>query len=169
MIAIWQMTLSNSFLWKKIVFIFDRKFTEVCGRIRQHSLQWCHNGWDAVSNHQPYDFLLNRLLRRMSKKIWKFRVTGLCAMNSPVTFEMTSNAENISIWWRDHASLNKGLAALWKHAITWANDDLFDWGMCASPDLNDSITKSLDCVYGTSQYKILNIKTYSRVKNIWRK
>ena len=36
----------------------------------------------------------------------KLRVTGLCAVNSPVTGEfpaqMASNAENVSIWCRHH-------------------------------------------------------------------
>ena len=36
----------------------------------------------------------------------KLRVTGLCAVNSPVTGEfpaqMASNAENVSIGWRHH-------------------------------------------------------------------
>ena len=39
-------------------------------------------------------------------KTSKLRVTGLCAGNSPVTYEfpaqMASNAENVSIWWRHH-------------------------------------------------------------------
>ena len=62
------------------------------------------NGRDSVSNHQPHDCLLNRLFRRRSKKTSKFRVTGLCAGNSPGTGEfpaqMASLAENVSIWWR---------------------------------------------------------------------
>ena len=70
------------------------------------SLRWRHNELDSVSNHQPRDCLLNGLFRRRSKKIWKLRVTGLCAGNSPVTGEfpaqMASNAENVSIWWRHH-------------------------------------------------------------------
>ena len=70
------------------------------------SLQWRHNGRDGVSNHQPHDCLLNRLFRRRSKKTSKLRGTGLCAGNSPVTGEfpaqMASNAENVSIWWRNH-------------------------------------------------------------------
>ena len=70
------------------------------------ALQWRHNGHDSVSNHQPYDSLLNRLFRRRSKKTSKLRVTGLCAGNSPGTGEfpaqMASNAENVSIWWRHH-------------------------------------------------------------------
>ena len=40
------------------------------------------------------------------KKTSKLRVTGLCAVNSPVTGEfpaqMASNAEEVSIWWRHH-------------------------------------------------------------------
>ena len=67
------------------------------------SLLWRHNGHDGVSNRQPHDSLLNRLLRRRSKKTSKLRVTG-CVGNSPGTGEfpaqMASNAENVSIWWR---------------------------------------------------------------------
>ena len=41
-----------------------------------------------------------------SKKTSKLRITGLCVGNSPVTGEfptqMSSNAENVSIWWRHH-------------------------------------------------------------------
>ena len=70
------------------------------------SLQGRQNGGDGVSNHQPRDCLLNRLFRRRSKKISKFRVTGFCAGNSPVTGEFpaqrASNAENVPIWWRHH-------------------------------------------------------------------
>ena len=39
------------------------------------------------------------------KKNTKVRVTGLCVRNSPVTGQfpeqMTSNAEYVSIWWRN--------------------------------------------------------------------
>ena len=70
------------------------------------TLQWRHNGRDGVSNHQPQQCLLNRLFRRRSKKTSKLCVMGLCAGNSRVTGEfpirMTSNAENVSIWWRHH-------------------------------------------------------------------
>ena len=31
-------------------------------------LQWRHNGWDSVSNHQPPDCLLNRLFRHRFKE-----------------------------------------------------------------------------------------------------
>ena len=66
------------------------------------ALQWCHNGHDGVWDHQPHDCLLNHLFRRRSKKISKFRVTGFCAGNSPVTSKRASNTENVSIWWRHH-------------------------------------------------------------------
>ena len=74
------------------------------------SLQRRHNGPDRVSNHQPHHCLLNRLFRRRSKKTLKLCVTGLYAVNSPVTSEfpaqMASNAEIVSIWWRHHVVLN---------------------------------------------------------------
>ena len=70
------------------------------------TLRWRHNGRDSVSNHQSHHCLLNRLFRRRSKKTSKLRGTGLCVGNSPGTGEfpapMASNAENVSIWWRNH-------------------------------------------------------------------
>ena len=73
-----------------------------------NSLQWHHNERDGVSNHQPLDCLLNRLLKHRSKKQPKLRVTVLCEGNSPVTGEFpaqrASNAENVSIWWRHRVS-----------------------------------------------------------------
>ena len=71
-------------------------------------LQWRHNEFAGVSNHQPHYCLLNGLFRRKSKKTSKLSVTGLCAWNSPVTGEFpaqrASNAEDVSIWWRHHES-----------------------------------------------------------------
>ena len=70
------------------------------------ALQWRHNMRDGVSNHQPHDCLLKHLFGRRKKTPSKLRVTGLCAGNSPVTGEfpaqMTSNAENVPIWWRHY-------------------------------------------------------------------
>ena len=92
------------------------------------SLQWRHNGRDGVSNHQPHYCLLNRLFRHRSKKIWKLRVTGLCAGNSPVTGELpaqkASNAENASIWWRHHGKAEwqwkvPFLCQSWKRIAEW--------------------------------------------------
>ena len=68
------------------------------------SLQWRYNERDGISNQRHHDCLLKRLFRRRSKKASKFRVTGLCEGNSPVTGDFptqrTGNAENVSIWWR---------------------------------------------------------------------
>ena len=88
------------------------------------TLQWRHNWHDGVPNHQSYDCLLNRLFRRRSKKTSKLRVTGFCAGNSPVTDEfpaqMTSNAENVSIWWRHHEKIlpQQNKALFWKQMPT---------------------------------------------------
>ena len=75
-------------------------------------LHWRHYGRDGVSNHQPYDCLLNHLCRRRWKKTSKLLVTDLRAGNSPVTGEFptqrASNAENGSIWGRHH-----GNEAIW--------------------------------------------------------
>ena len=66
-----------------------------------------------VSNHQPHDCPLNRLFRRRSKNTSKLRVAGLCDGNSPVTGEFSAqsanNAENVSIWWRHHATTDTGI------------------------------------------------------------
>ena len=74
-----------------------------------YTLQWRHNERNSVSNHLTHDCLLNRLFRRRSKKTSKLRVTGLCEGNSPVAGEFpaqrTSNAKNVSIWWR-HLEFN---------------------------------------------------------------
>ena len=84
------------------------------------ALQWRHNEHDGVSNHQPHHCLLNRLFGCWSKKTSKLRVTGLCAGNSPGTGEfsaqMASNAENVSIWWRNHVVLE----IRWRVRITAA-------------------------------------------------
>ena len=64
---------------------------------------------DGVSNHQPpCNCLLSRLFSHRSQKTSKLRVSDLCEGNSPVTGEFPaqrdSNAENVSIRWRHHAT-----------------------------------------------------------------
>ena len=65
-----------------------------------YSLEWHHNGAMA----SQISSLTIVYSRRRSKKISKLRVTGLCAVNSPLTGEFhaqrASNEENVSIWWR---------------------------------------------------------------------
>ena len=73
--------------------------------VKMTTLQWRHDERDGVSNHRCLDCLLNRLFRCRSKKTSKLCVPGLCGRNSPVTngfpSQRVSNAENISIWWRN--------------------------------------------------------------------
>ena len=92
MVLIWQT--------KVVVVVVVVTVTAMVGggrRDRADSLQWRHNGRDSVSNHQPYDCLLNCLFRHISKKTSKLRVTGLCVGNLPLTSEfpaqMASNAK----------------------------------------------------------------------------
>ena len=79
---------------------------QVQWNVEEYPLQWRHNGRVGVSNHRRLDCLLNRLFLRRSKKTSKFRVTGLCEGNPPVTggypSQRTNNAESVSIWWRHH-------------------------------------------------------------------
>ena len=83
-------------------------------------LPWRHNERDGVSNHRRLHCLLNCWFRRRSKNTWKLRVTGLCAVNSPVTdafrsvfpFDdvimqytfpsMAASVENVRVIWKIH-------------------------------------------------------------------
>ena len=80
------------------------------------ALQWRRNEADGVSNHQPHDCLLKCLFKRRSKKTPKFRVTGLCGWNSPVTGKFpeqrASNTENVLIWWRHDESMSERMSTL---------------------------------------------------------
>ena len=49
------------------------------------TLQWRQNERDGISNHWCFDWLLNHLFRRGSKKTPTLRVIGLCEGNPPVT------------------------------------------------------------------------------------
>ena len=91
-------------------YFWRRVYMTRCQDYSRSILHWRHNERGGVSDHQPRDCLLNRLFKRRSKKTSKLRVTGLCAVNSPVTGEFpvqrAGNAENVSIWWRHHEYLN---------------------------------------------------------------
>ena len=102
------------------------------------SLRWRHNGGDSVSNHQPRECLLNRLIRCRSKKTSQLRVTGLCVGNSPGTGEfpalMASSTENVSIWWRHHV----------KHCFINSQFQKSDWHRClTTPNIRRSFQVSL--------------------------
>ena len=75
-----------------------------CNHKNMPSLQWRHSERDGLSNHRPIDSFLNRLFRHRSKKTSKLRVTGLCEQ---IPLTKTSNAGNVSIWWRHHVMSGK--------------------------------------------------------------
>ena len=75
-------------------------------------LQWCHNEHDGVSNHQPHDYLLNRLFRRRSKNI-------KAPCHWPLCGEFTD--ENVSIWWRHHAEYEPYQRAM-GYRLIWRKD-----------------------------------------------
>ena len=54
------------------------------------AFHWSHNGSDCVSNHQPYDCLLNHLFRRRSKKTPKLSLAFVRGIHPA---QMASNAE----------------------------------------------------------------------------
>ena len=90
-------------LWLEVHFILWMKYEL---KFSFQTLQCCHNEDDGISSRQPHDCLLNRLLKRRSKKTSKLHVTYLCEGNSLVTGEFpaqrASNAENVAIRWCCH-------------------------------------------------------------------
>ena len=106
--TIWSRQITVSY--NTALYICLATVTNIVHNQNGGSLQWRHNERDGVSNHQPHDCLFNRLFRHTWKKTSKLRVTvrvtGLCEGNSPLTGEFpsqrSSNAENVSIWWRHH-------------------------------------------------------------------
>ena len=86
------------------------------------TLQW-RKQWNP--NHRRLDCSLNRFFRCRSKNTSKLRVTGLCKGSSPVTGEFpaqrASNAENVFIWWRHHASYHSVYGLRNEHIILFDN------------------------------------------------
>ena len=81
-----------------------------------HLLQGPHNERHGVSNHQQIDWLLKHLFRRTWKKTSKLRVNGLCEESISdrwIHLTKTSNAENVSIWWRYHAMDSYRASIVW--------------------------------------------------------
>ena len=91
--------------------------------IHPGTLLWCHNECDGTSNHQHLDCLLKCLLKLRSKKASKPHITGLCEGNPAVTSglpsQRTSNAENVSIWWRHHELTKATGNHEWKLSGIW--------------------------------------------------
>ena len=125
------------------------------------SLQWRHNERDGVSNHQCPDCLLNRLFRRKSKKISKFRVTGLCEGNLPVIGEFpahrASNAKKVSIWWRHHVFVvvsPKVSSECW-HSLTASSSYI------TSPNYPRAVPLNVNCTYE------INVPRGERIELNW--
>ena len=79
----WSIGLFSTSILSNIWRVWVRH-KQQCAYVMLSALRWRHNECDGVSNHQPHDCLLNRLFRHRSEEIWKLRVTGLWAGNSPV-------------------------------------------------------------------------------------
>ena len=72
------------------------------------TLQWRQNERDGVSNHQPHDCLLNRLLVQIKENIKAPRRWPLCGeftVTGEFPAQRASNAEKVSFWWR-HQEFN---------------------------------------------------------------
>ena len=123
--------LVNLFL---LVFSCNDPISWLLLELHWSKLQWRHNGRDVVLNHRRLYCLPTCLFRRRSKKASKFRVTGLCDGNSPVTGEFTaqtaSNAGNVSICWRHHdycwvLSVNDQISDINDYSISYSVDRIF--------------------------------------------
>ena len=100
---------------------FIVKWLVLCFRWRLLSSEKVLPGIEQTKAHHYWDVIMGAMVSQITsltivystitKKASKLCVTGPCAGNSPVTGEfpaqMTSNAENVSIWWRHHLSLSK--------------------------------------------------------------
>ena len=70
-------------------------FDYIVESLSHASLQWRHNWWDSVWNHQPHEGLLNSLFRRRSKKTSKLRALAFVwgihrgQVNSPHKWPVT--------------------------------------------------------------------------------
>ena len=90
-------------------------------------MYYSHLGRDGVSNHQPHDYLLNRLFRRRTRKTSKLCVTGL-VVTGEFPAQMAINAENVPIWWRHHA-VKWGISEQSSHHITYIR---CEWCHCGT-------------------------------------
>ena len=85
------------------------------------SLQWRHNGngCRGVSNHRHLDCLLNRLLRRTSKKIYPrhWPLWGESNGDRWIPLKRVSKAKNVSIWWRHHILVSLVMQPFWMHIL----------------------------------------------------
>ena len=88
-------------------------------KVAMLSLQWRHKWRHGLSNHQPHDCLLNRLLRRRPKKTSKHCVTGFVRgihrwpMNSPHKWPVTRKMSGLNQPLQNHIKTCDRYAKLW--------------------------------------------------------
>ena len=114
-----------------------------CEQERTHtcSLQWRHNERDGVSIHQPHDHLLNRLFKAEIKESMKIpHHWPLCG---EFTSDRASNAENVSIWWHHHATINHRCFRWWS-----------DIERKSSHYVSQLCPGSIKCIYITSLQRV---------------
>ena len=69
------------------------------------SLQWRHNGYTGVSNHQPQPFIQAQTKENIKAPRHRPLCCGEFTGHRWITAQIASNAENVSIWWRHHVPL----------------------------------------------------------------
>ena len=94
-------------------------------------LRWRHNGHHCVSNHRSLGCLFYTLFKPTSKKTSRPALLVLCEENSPLTGEFssqrTSNAENVSIWWRHNDNHYICVWLPWNHVEMGCRGDEFSF------------------------------------------
>ena len=134
----------------------SQESTSFCGGYK--SLQWHHNEHDGVSNHQPYDCLLNRLVKHRLK-----------------THKRYSDAENVSIWWRQHVTncYNAKVPFYGHDATQWYQQQSFQvCKSCYTILKKCSIGRCEICswlysIFLTATVKTISHKVFSNVLAFW--
>ena len=83
-------------------------------------LQWRHNGCDVVLDYRRLDCMLKRLFKRSLVKTSKLRSLAT-VREGGFPSQRVSNAENVSIWWRHHATGGRMVLGLVELRGTMAN------------------------------------------------
>ena len=109
----WHMKFFNDFHWFSMTFPGKIQFFQVNIKFHDFSSQGL-NSMTFPGLCEPW--FAQTFVQAQIKKTSKFRGTGPCEGNSPVTGAFpppkASYAENVSIWWRHHIKRN-----VYKHSI----------------------------------------------------
>ena len=145
----WPNSPSLFYLWTpcSLMLIYDNSTQSLLKCLRP--IQWCHNEREGISNHQPYDCLLNRLFRSRSIKTSKFRVTGLCAENSPVNFPHKGPVTR-KMFHFDDVIIAPGDNVVMPNATSW-NMHVISLSVGQSNDPNIWLGKGLKTKYPTRE------------------